>query len=158
MEFAEQARISRELVTLKDDVPIEVPLDELRLAEPDPKALRAFLEENAFRSVITRLGDILGEAGKGASAPAPTAPAEAGYELVQDMAALEGWIAAAAEHGVVAVDTETTSLDALSADLVGGLARAARAGLLHPARPHGARGRRRPWTWTARPRRPGRSR
>ncbi len=37
MEFAEQARVSRELVTLKDDVPIEVPLDELRLAEPDPK-------------------------------------------------------------------------------------------------------------------------
>ncbi|MEE8246305.1 MAG: DNA polymerase I [Alphaproteobacteria bacterium] len=119
MEFAEQARVSRELVTLKDDVPIEVPLDELRLAEPDPKTLRAFLEENGFRSVIARLGDILGAADESLAAPAPEAPAEAGYELVQDMAALEAWIAAAAEHGMVAVDTETTSLDALSADLVG---------------------------------------
>ncbi|MEE8505819.1 MAG: DNA polymerase, partial [Kiloniellales bacterium] len=119
LEFAEQARVSRELVTLKDDVPIEVPLDELRLAEPDPKTLRAFLEENGFRSLIARLGELLGAEDESMAAPATKVPAEAGYELVQDMAALEGWIAAAAEHGVVAVDTETTSLDALSADLVG---------------------------------------
>ncbi len=119
LEFAEQARVSRELVTLKDDVPIEVPLDELRLAEPDPRTLHAFLEENGFRSIIARLGDLLGAEDETVAAPATEAPAEAGYELVQDMAVLEGWVAAAAEHGVVAVDTETTSLDALSADLVG---------------------------------------
>ncbi|MEE8500851.1 MAG: DNA polymerase I, partial [Kiloniellales bacterium] len=46
-------------------------------------------------------------------------PGEAAYELVQDPAALQAWIAAATEQGAVAVDTETTSLDALSADLVG---------------------------------------
>jgi DNA polymerase-1 len=115
--FAEQARVSRELVTLKDDAPIEVPLEELRLHAPDPETLRAFLEENGFRSLIARLGEALGEAG-GAAAPA-TAPAEAQYELVQDPAALQAWIEAATEQGVVAVDTETTSLDALKADLVG---------------------------------------
>ncbi len=117
-EMKEQARLSRELVTLKDDVPVEVPLDELRLAEPDPKTLRAFLEENGFRSLIARLGELLGDAEPEAAA-APPAPAEAGYTLIQDLAALEPWIAEAAEIGVVAVDTETTSLDALSADLVG---------------------------------------
>jgi DNA polymerase-1 len=41
------------------------------------------------------------------------------YELVQDLAALDGWIARAAAAGLVAVDTETTSLDAVQAELVG---------------------------------------
>ncbi|MFQ5775731.1 MAG: DNA polymerase I, partial [Kiloniellaceae bacterium] len=115
VRFADQARVSRRLVELKDDVPVEVPLEELRLRAPDPGALRAFLEENAFRSVIARLGEVLGEG----AAAAPAEGGEAAYELVQDMDALSAWIEAAFEEGVVAVDTETTSLDALRAELVG---------------------------------------
>ncbi len=118
IEFAEQARISRKLVTLEQDVPIEVPLDDLKLRAPDPGTLRGFLEENGFRTLLARLGDLVGESPAAATPPAP-APGEAAYELVQDLGALEVWIAAATEQGVVAVDTETTSLDALSADLVG---------------------------------------
>ncbi len=119
IEFAEQARVSRKLVTLKRDVPIEVPLEALRLHAPDPETLRAFLEENGFHSVIARLSDLLGEATAAPGAAPPPAPGEADYELVQDLAALQAWIVAATEQGSVAVDTETTSLDALSADLVG---------------------------------------
>ncbi|MEE8189815.1 MAG: 5'-3' exonuclease H3TH domain-containing protein, partial [Kiloniellales bacterium] len=122
IEFAEQARISRKLVTLKDDVPVEVPLDELRLRSPDPKALREFLERYKFRTIIARLRELLGEEGEAGAAPGAAAPPEPGaadYELVQDLAALQAWIVAATEQGSVAVDTETTSLDALSADLVG---------------------------------------
>ncbi|MCH8155472.1 MAG: DNA polymerase I, partial [Proteobacteria bacterium] len=119
IEFAEQARVSRELVTLKRDVPIEVPLEALRLHAPDPETVRAFLEENGFRTVIARLSDLLGEAGAAPGAAAAPEPGEADYELVQDLAALQAWIVAATEQGSVAVDTETTSLDALSADLVG---------------------------------------
>ena len=120
-EFAEQARVSRRLVTLDQNAPIEVPLDELKLREPEPETVRAFLEENGFRTVLARLGEMLGEAATApgdAPAPAPD-PGEADYELVQDLDALEAWIVAATEQGMVAVDTETTSLDALSADLVG---------------------------------------
>jgi DNA polymerase-1 len=118
IQFAEQARISKQLVQLKDDVPLTVGLEDLHVREPDPAALRAFLEENGFRSVIARLGELLDD---GAETPAEAlAPESAGeYELVQDMNALKRWIAGAIEEGTVAVDTETTSLDALRADLVG---------------------------------------
>ena len=121
IEFAEQARVSRRLVTLDQNAPIEVPLDELKLREPEPETVRAFLEENGFRTVLARLGEMLGEAATApgdAPAPAPE-PGEADYELVQDLDALEAWIVAATDQGMVAVDTETTSLDALRADLVG---------------------------------------
>jgi DNA polymerase-1 len=118
IQFAEQARISKQLVRLRDDVPLKVGLEDLHLRDPDPAALRAFLEENGFRSVITRLGEMLDD---GAETPAEAlAPESSGeYELVQDLNALKRWIAGAIEEGVVAVDTETTSLDALRADLVG---------------------------------------
>ena len=121
IEFAEQARVSRRLVTLDQNAPIEVPLDELKLREPEPETVRAFLEENGFRTVLARLGEMLGEAATApAPAPAPAPePGEADYELVQDLDALEAWIVAATDQGMVAVDTETTSLDALRADLVG---------------------------------------
>ena len=54
-----------------------------------------------------------------ASPDTDVAPGDGEYELVQDEAALEKWIAAAAETGVVAFDTETDSLDSMQADLVG---------------------------------------
>ncbi len=122
LQFAEQARISRKLVELRADAPLEMSLDKLRPGTPDPDILRAFLAENGFRSVIARLE--LGAEDKGqtteqkGATPEPS-PAEATYELVQDLSALEAWVAAAYEQGVVAVDTETTSLNALQADLVG---------------------------------------
>ena len=117
IEFAEQARISRRLVTLKDDVPVEEDLAAFRLRAPEPEALRAFLERYEFRSILTRLADQLG----GGAAAASEAPAggTAGYELVRDLPALQRWIAEAEAKGLVAVDTETTGLDPLRAELVG---------------------------------------
>ena len=125
IENAELARISRELVRLKDDVPLESldgegSLEAFTLAEPDPESLRGFLEKYEFRSVLRRLTDQLGE---GEEAAAETAPppeaAEARYTLVRDLATLREWIAEAEEQGAVAVDTETTGLDAMRAALVG---------------------------------------
>ena len=123
IEFAEMARISRQLVTLKQDVPIAEGLEDFGLKEPEPEALRDFLQTYEFRSILTRLADKLGdvipdekEEGKGGAAPEEAAET---YELVQDEKALAAWIAAAQEAGVVAVDTETTSLDAMRAELVG---------------------------------------
>ncbi|MEX0921622.1 MAG: DNA polymerase I [Rhodovibrionaceae bacterium] len=123
IEFAEMARLSRQLVTLKQDVPIVEQLSEFGLREPEPEALRDFLQTYEFRSILTRLADKLGdvipdEKEEGKGGPAPEEAADA-YELVQDETALAAWIAAAMEAGVVAVDTETTSLDALRAELVG---------------------------------------
>ena len=120
LNHADMARISRQLVTLKQDVPDVEPLEKLSRREVEPDILMAFLKEQGFNSAIQRIGSQLGldvDAGGGERAPA--APAESAYSLVQTSAALETWIARANAAGTVAFDTETTSLDAERADLVG---------------------------------------
>jgi DNA polymerase-1 len=115
LEYAEQARISRRLVELKDDVPVESDLAGFGRRDPDPKILRAFLERYEFKSVLARLANQLGGEDPAGATPEPAA----GYELVQELPVLERWIAEAEAQGLVAVDTETTGLDAMQADLVG---------------------------------------
>jgi DNA polymerase-1 len=125
---AGMARISRELVRLRDDAPVPVPLAELAPRPPTPEKLAAFCAAQGFRSLLGRLG------AKAPAAPVPSrvavparAPAvaalpeavEARYELVADLAALDRWIAEARDRGLVAFDTETTGLDPLRARLVG---------------------------------------
>jgi DNA polymerase-1 len=60
MEFALQARLSRELVKLKDDVPVTVPVEQLGLREPDAGALLGFLREMEFTALTKRIADGLG--------------------------------------------------------------------------------------------------
>jgi len=121
-EKADMARVSRRLVTLKADVPVPAPLESFAKRMPDGAAALAFLREQAFRSLIAKLegrltaGSPTVAAGVAAAAPVAAPPR---YDLVQDEAALAGWIAAAHRAGIVAVDTETTSLDAMRAELVG---------------------------------------
>jgi DNA polymerase-1 len=130
---AEKARISRRLVQLDADAPLPVPVEELLAKPPEPARLAGFLQENGFRSLLARLGVGAGDGAprfRPPSAPSATpvaAPIVADpqatpfgpYECVTTLAALEGWIARAREAGVVALDTETDSLDALAAKLVG---------------------------------------
>ena len=121
LENAELARISRQLVTLKDDVPLDVPLEGLARRPADTGKVLAFLRENAFRKLISKWEHEEGGAEAEARDPAEKARAvaEKHYELVCDVAALERWVAAARKAGRVAVDTETTGLDATQAALVG---------------------------------------
>jgi DNA polymerase-1 len=135
---AELARISRQLVTLRKDVPVEHPLAEFDRRSFDPETLLAFLKANDFRSVIAKVQNRQSSTKPGSIAQGPKASASpsatpsagsapaaktelpsGGYELVQDKAALERWIAAARKAGAVAFDTETTSLQAVEAKLVG---------------------------------------
>jgi DNA polymerase-1 len=119
LDHADAARVSRELVRLDAGVPVPVPLSAMAVPEPDPDALREFLEVNAFKSLLARFPG--GHAGEPAQPRRDTESPEpaAEYELVQDEAALKRWIAEASLAGAVAVDTETNSLDAMRADLVG---------------------------------------
>ncbi len=131
MANADMARISRELVRLRDDVPIEDSLDSFLLRERDHDKLLDFLRANQFRSLINRIEARKGgaaEAAKGSSAAKATATLKAkaardvaakDYVLVQDEAQLAEWIGAALELGHVAFDTETTSIDPMRAELVG---------------------------------------
>jgi DNA polymerase-1 len=116
LDNAELARISLRLVQLRADVPVEHPLEDFVRRDVDLEALTAFLKEQSFKSILAR---IEAKHGVGPGAAEPAAPQKQEYELVQDMASLERWIDAATRAGFVAVDTETTSLDATRAELCG---------------------------------------
>jgi DNA polymerase-1 len=81
IEHADKARISKVLVTLRDDVPVETALEELGVSDPDPGPLLAFLEEMEFRTLTKRVTETLGgtptvaPAGNGSAAPATAKPA-----------------------------------------------------------------------------------
>ena len=116
----EIAGISRQLVTLRTDVPVDHRVVEFRKKRPDPDVLIPFLEEQGFRTILSKVRAEFGiDAPAAATADTATAPGDATYELVQDENALKAWIAEIEKAGIVAFDTETTSLDSLQADLVG---------------------------------------
>lgn len=124
IENVEMARLSRQLVTLREDAPLPRPLAALALAEPDRARLSAWLAAQDFRSLRQRLGlDAPGPAAPAASAQGPAdPPGQAGfgpYETVTDGETLARWIAEAAARGYLALDTETDGLDALRARLIG---------------------------------------
>ncbi len=151
IEFADQARVSKRLVTLDQNVDAPVPLDDFRIEEPDAVSLIAFLKAMEFSALTKRVAaahkvdDVDAIAADAAHAPssksggagaasstnaskpraakraddAPTAFDPDSYETILTLAALAPWIAEAHEIGTVAVDTETTSLDTMQADLAG---------------------------------------
>ncbi|KQV44472.1 MULTISPECIES: DNA polymerase I [unclassified Rhizobium] len=182
---AELARLSRQLVTLKVDTPIDVPLEELGLEPQDGAKLIAFLKAMEFTTLTRRVAaatetdaDAVEAAkvpvewgaaahgpdldkGEATTASADAAPAgetaaeaasafiaagrtaaedantaqslaqsraqlfgaakidHSSYLTIRDLATLDAFIALARETGIVAFDTETTSLDAMQAELVG---------------------------------------
>lgn len=122
LEFADQARMSKELVALRHDVPVPVTLDELQYRPPDPEAMIRFLKEQGFKSLVTRMKQRFDIQGEDESAnPKNLSPKQQTreYTLVQDELALKAWVEQARAAGRVAVDTETTSLNAMEAELVG---------------------------------------
>ncbi len=187
LENADKARLSRDLVRLETHVPLDVPLEDLGVHDPDPRLLIAFLKAMEFNSVTRRVMEAydadaslieadpeLSKPGAGTSwqvgvthsgtSPSPRRRADqysegptatelhahageasakedmwtpqalashravdavaqkidrSGYVTVTDLVTLDAFIAEAREAGVVAVDTETSALDAMAADLVG---------------------------------------
>ena len=173
IDNAELARVSKRLVTLDNNVKLDVPVDQLAVHEPDYKHLIAFLKAMEFSTITRRIAEKTGidassvEADVKLSSPAPAkdnaaarpvsgdlfAPAPAAkprdkgetngaltpialaasrseaartakidrskYETVATLKRLKEWIGRAHEAGIVAVDTETTSLDPMTAHLCG---------------------------------------
>jgi DNA polymerase-1 len=122
IEHADNARLSKVLVTLKCDAPLPQPLDELALQGIPDAPLRAFLEHHGFRTLLSRLGQVAdAPVAEPAGVPQEEDPPcnHDGYETVVDEAALDRWIAVARHQGWVAIDTETTGKDPMAAELVG---------------------------------------
>lgn len=144
IEFAEKARLSKVLVTLKEDCPLPIAIEDMKLGAIPEEPLAAFLQHHGFNSLLKRIGHVTntaaanksiagtpkmvtkGDAGEQAPVagerilPAPMPPIDTNaYAMVTDIAALDRWITRAREVGYVAFDTETDSLEAVTARLVG---------------------------------------
>ena len=137
IEQADMARLSRVLVALKEDCPLPIAIDDFKLGTIPLDPLVAFLTDHGFTSLLKRLGEGRGSPErrtelkpvKATTAGAadslrqqlPELPAldRSKYECVQTVEGLAAWIARAFAARLVAVDTETTALDAMRADLAG---------------------------------------
>jgi DNA polymerase-1 len=127
IDFADQIRLSRELVKLDCDTPLPEPVDELKVRDPVGPDLAAFLEQMEFRTLARRI-ETHGQ-GPAAQTPAPeTRAIEApkhgaidvnAYVCVRDLATLDTWIERARAVGVIAFDTETDALSSSAANLCG---------------------------------------
>ncbi|HAV08833.1 MAG TPA: DNA polymerase I [Rhodobacteraceae bacterium] len=132
IENRAQIELSKRLVSLDCDMPLDVTLEALEVRAPEADRLLGFLTEMEFRSLTRRIAEalkvdvpvILDEMLGGAGAAEASAPERVpfdvtAYEQVTSLAELAPWIAAIREQGYVAFDTETTSLDEMVAELVG---------------------------------------
>ena len=114
----DDVRRARELVTIRCDLDLDLGPDDLQRREPDTQALRALYARLEFRTWLDQLG---GSATAATDAPADASAAASGpiYETVLTEAALEQWIERLEAAELFAFDTETTSLEAMAAELVG---------------------------------------
>ncbi|XAP79018.1 DNA polymerase I [Citromicrobium bathyomarinum] len=140
LEHRADAELSRILVTLKEDCELPIAIDDMKLGKIPPEPLAAFLTQHGFGSLLRRLEGGNGGPGpktqlhpakpqnpgeahapQGNSQPLPEMPAidRSTYACVQSVEQLDKWIEKAFAARLVAVDTETSALDAMQADLVG---------------------------------------
>src|SRR6056297_354039 len=129
IEKREQIELSKRLVQLDCNTPLDFSLDDLEVRDPDPETLLGFLAEMEFRTLSKRIAEALGteapvipdpsvEPNEEAATDWPAMDPDA-YERISDMDALRAWVDQINAQGHVAIDTETTSLNEMQADLVG---------------------------------------
>ncbi len=139
IEFEDQAYISKKLVTLKNDIPLPIPIEETSLKDIDPEKLIGFLKEMEFKTLTEKK---CRELNIDSDSIKPTSSTKKEidtsmvidkkeneeikkafkrdkYKIINSKEELLSWYKKAEEQGFVAFDTETNSLDAVSADMVG---------------------------------------
>ena len=117
-EHREQAYLSRQLATIKTDVELEERADSLQMGEPDYPRLLELYRELEFRSWLQETEEAAAADGTAPEVAAEERPA-AQYSCILDMDELKGWIGRLEQAAAFAFDTETTSVDAQQARLVG---------------------------------------
>ena len=120
----DKALLSRQLVTLKDDVPVKDKLSSFLLKEVQKEKLYDFLRKMEFNKLLSRAISFYGETGKKKSELNTTKTQSSKintkyYESIVNEENLDKWLKTLNEQSVIAVDTETSSLNPLEADLIG---------------------------------------
>ena len=126
-EHREQAYLSYKLATIKTDVDMPLAIDQLQNSAADKGELLALFKEMEFKTWIKELDSdepiqstpIDAESVEGAAVAKPQAPAEKDYQTLLTQSQLDTWIGKIKAAELVAIDTETTSLDYMQALLVG---------------------------------------
>ncbi|RRV25090.1 DNA polymerase I [Pseudomonas sp. o96-267] len=135
-EHREMAYLSYQLATIKTDVPLNIEIESLHPGEPDQAALVELYGQLEFKNWLDDLlrqnkalaakaaapaGDLFAEpAGEAAEQAPEPEPASAGdYELVLEQAQFDAWLKKLEQAELIAFDSETTSVDAQQAQLVG---------------------------------------
>lgn len=106
-QHQELARISKQLVTLNDDCPLPIDYQNIAPVQLNESIRDAFLDEMGFLSLKKRLQ----------TESVPKTPSS--YTCIQDLNVLKEWIKEVTSKGIVVIDCETTSLNAMQAKLVG---------------------------------------
>ncbi len=114
-EFKDQAYLSKQLATIKTDVPLELSVTELQTTEPDTAGLLHWFTELEFKTWVEELEQVSPQA---ASAP-PLPKIATDYETVLSRDALDAWLERLRQAPYFAFDTETTGLDYMKARIVG---------------------------------------
>ncbi|MBW2599593.1 MAG: DNA polymerase I, partial [Deltaproteobacteria bacterium] len=105
-EFADQARMSRDLATIRTDVPVDFGLEDLRFREPDVEALKEIFREFEFPALISKLG-------------IEEEREETDYRLIVDETGFDSLLDELRQSGGFAFDLELTSDEAMRAQIVG---------------------------------------
>ena len=111
IQFAEMARISRQLVTLVDNISLPISIKELTWKERNSESLIKFLRENNFKRLESKF--------QSNEKKSDNLEIKTKYELINDIVDLQNWLNRCKEVGLIGVDTETNSLDPMKAKLVG---------------------------------------
>ncbi len=125
IENKDKALISKKLVTLKHNVPVDRDLIEFKLKEINKDKLYKFLREMEFNRLLSSAISAYGEPNfNGIEIVSKSKQNikkinKKEYYLITDSKEIDSWIKDAEEVGEVAVDTETNSLDPHQADLIG---------------------------------------
>ncbi len=112
----EDAYLSRQLATIRCDVPLDIDPDALAESQPDHEALLGLFRELEFKAW---LDELLSEGGGADPADDADPRAERSYETLLDWAGFEAWLKRLEGAELFAFDTETTSLDYMQAEVVG---------------------------------------
>ena len=120
----DKALLSRKLVTLKDDAPVRDDPNSFFLKDVEKDKLYEFLREMEFNKLLSRVISFYGEIkNKKIKSDNPKIQSDTinvkSYESITDEKVLDKWVKTLSEQSVIAVDTETSSLNPLDADLVG---------------------------------------
>ena len=120
IEYAELARISQKLVTLHEEAPLPKRLDEIETVDVNYERLLEFARNYNFNTLSKRLEAILQASGDPSAVEVQgESGADGTYVTIDKLTTLDEWLARAKAKGILAIDTETTSLDVMQAELVG---------------------------------------